>query len=296
MMFLPQHICNYWSTIWMRRPHKLKKASCSFEEDCKVQSQWQGNRACIRWHKDRRHWDNLLGCRNCGSMLVTPCSNLWSTCGVAWQDWLEFASSGPGKSWRSLDGSEYSQLSQVSSGLHGGVSWIHLLHQFKTWTRNSLVLSEPFSDFWTGSECKPWTHPCPCLEISQIWLWIHTLNFGPICDLYWSVVFATWKVVCLVRKWTLFLFQLPYAWFNLNHISLTKNLSKAKNFKNYRYEWSKNLHCKGVPKWSIAIAGLFVSLGFLVQPWVNFHTHTKRSFVVLGMCESYGILLEKKRL
>lgn len=153
-----------------------------------------------------------------------------------------------------------------------------------------------FCDFWTGSECKTWMRPCSCLEIGQIWLWIHILNFGPICDLYWSVVFATWKVLCLVRKWTLFLFQLPYAWFNLNHIFLTKNLSKAKNSKNYRYEWSKNLHCKGVPKWSIAIAGLFISLGFLVQPWVNFHTHTKRPFVVLSMCESYGILLEMKHL
>lgn len=156
-----------------------------------------------------------------------------------------------------------------------------------------------FSDCWTGTEHTLWMSlslsPWKRVE-GQVWLWIQILNFWPICDLYWSVVLVTWKVLCLMRKWTLFLFQLPYPWFNLNHISFTKNLSKAKNFKNHCYERSKNLHCKEVPRWSIAIADLFVSLDFLVQQWVNFHTHTKRSFVFPNMCESYGILLEKKHI
>lgn len=117
----------------------------------------------------------------------------------------------------------------------------------------------------------------------QICLWTQILNFRPICDLYWPVMLRTWKVLCLMRKWTLFLFH-------LDHTSLTKNLSKAKNFKNHCYEWSENLLSKEVPKRSVLIADLFVSFNFLLQQWGSFHTHTKRSFVFPSMCEFCGIL------
>lgn len=56
------------------------------------------------------------------------------------------------------------------------------------------------------------------------------------------------------------------------------------------------LHCEEVPESSTAIADWFASLGFSGQQRVNFHTHTKPPFVVPSMCESYGILSERKRI
>lgn len=178
--------------------------------------------------------------------------------------------------WRSILNPSHAPIDLIHQAAEAGTLWSFLI----------------FSDFWTGSERKMWMclSPFPWNRVGgQIWLWILILNFRPVCCA------CNVKSILFNKKVELLLFQLLYPWFNLNHISLTKNLSKAKNFKNHCYGRSKNLHCKEVPKWSIPIADLFVSLDFLVQQWVNFHTHTKRSFVFPSMCESYGILLEKKK-
>lgn len=273
------------------------KASCSVKENIKAPSQCWGNKQNLYLSDDR----GIRGTawRNRGTVLVSACSNLMMSgpkeAAGMWQVCWELTTSVPGKSGSSLDGSECSQLSQVFPGLPEPISYAS--SQPNCWIWSSMILFELVSGFWMGSECKLQMCPYSCLDIrveGRIQLWIQILNFRLWCIL--SVMLITWKVLCLIRKWTLFPFQLPYPWFNLSNISLTKNLSKGKNFKNDRYEWSKNLHCREVPKSSTAIAHLFVSLGVLVQRWVNFHTHTQRSFVVLSMCESYGILSEKKWL
>lgn len=190
----------------------------------------------------------------------------------------------PGRVWVLPDpsGGEF-------SGFHGGLSQIHPMPQSMSYIRlrNGSSLS-PQCSVNINCGCLfllPLETECKGSSACGFKYWI--LNFRPVYDLCCSVMLRTWKVLCLRRKWSLFLFQLPNPCFHLDHVSPTKNLSKAKNFKNRCYERSES---KEVPKRSVLIAHLFVSFNLLLQQRVNFHTHTKRSFVFPSTCEFCGIL------
>lgn len=91
---------------------------------------------------------------------------------------------------------------------------------------------------------------------------------------------------CSVKEKVDSLFQLPKPWFHLDPVSLTKNLSKAKNFKNHCYEWFKNLHTKEVPKWSVLIADFLLS-------WISWFrngsvfTHTQKDLLFSQVCVNF---------